>query len=204
LLFDGEAWGELLSPITSRAHNFFLGGSYPVNNERAMLAQEGIRQWTPLTDAHGYKLGNPATAVVGAGANALYQAGTMVGPMGEEKAAVTTLKEVEKVVPEVEKETYEIIDGVRRSKAADLVGHDTIPAQILNSEGKVVGTKDISVNQLLSPKSSIDVSTPTSMDRFMSTLNKTKAGSTPPPILVQPGSRGVPIKNVPLDPIGGH
>jgi RHS repeat-associated protein len=101
LLFDGEAWGELLSPITSRAHNFFLGGSYPVNNERAMLAREGIQQWTPLTDAHGNKLGNPATAVVGAGANALVQAGMMVGPMGEEKAGALAVKEGEEAVAKV-------------------------------------------------------------------------------------------------------
>jgi len=104
LLFDSEAWGQLLSPVK----NFFVGGQYPANNERAMLAQEGIQQWTPLTDAHGNKLGNPATAVVKAGGGALLQAAMMVGPMGEEKAAVTTLKEGKKAVEEVVEETIRI------------------------------------------------------------------------------------------------
>ena len=49
LLFDKEAWGELLSPVTQWAHKIFFGGEHPVNNERAMLAREGIQQWTPLT-----------------------------------------------------------------------------------------------------------------------------------------------------------
>lgn len=99
-------------------------------------------------------------------------------------------------------ETFEIMDGVRRTKAADLVGNPTIPAQILNVEGKVVGTQNLPVSQLLSPKPSIDVSTTVNMDLFMNTLNQTKAGSIPPPILVQPGSGGIPIRNVPLDPLG--
>lgn len=99
-------------------------------------------------------------------------------------------------------QTFEIMDGVRRSKAADLVGNQTIPAQILNAEGKVVGTQSIPINQLLSPKPSIDVSTTVNMTRFMDTLNKTMAGSVPPLITVTPGGRGLPIRDVPLDPIG--
>ena len=99
-------------------------------------------------------------------------------------------------------QTFEILDGVRRSKAGDLVGNQTIPGQILNAEGKVVGTQNIPISQLLSPKPSIDVSTTVNMNRFMDTLNKTKAGSVPPPITVTPGGRGVPIRDVPLDPLG--
>jgi hypothetical protein len=93
---------------------------------------------------------------------------------------------------------------VRRAKAADLVGNTTLPAQVLNAEGKIVRTQDIPINQLLSPKSSIDVSTTINMDRFMNTLNQTKAGLIPPPITVTPGVNGTPIPQVTLDPLGAH
>jgi hypothetical protein len=78
--------------------NFFVGGSqYPVNNERAMLAQEGIQQWTQLTkngDPNGEKLGNPVTAVLKAGPG---QAVMILMPGGEEeKAAANVVKEGEK------------------------------------------------------------------------------------------------------------
>jgi RHS repeat-associated protein len=107
VLFDKEAWGQLLSPVK----NFFVGGQYPVNNERAMLAQEGVQQWTPLTangDPNGEKLGNPATAVVAAGGGALVQAGMMVGPAGEEKAAVTVVEDGGKVVSSLEQRANEL------------------------------------------------------------------------------------------------
>jgi len=48
-------------------------------------------------------------------------------------------------------ETFEISDGVRGAKAADIVGNKSIPANILD-EGKVVGTQDFQVKQPLSPK----------------------------------------------------
>jgi hypothetical protein len=70
----------------------------------------------------------------------------------------------------------------------------------LNSEGEVVATKDIPVGQLLSPKTGIDVSTNAKMDRYMNTLNQTKAGSPAPPILVTPGTKGTPISKVQLEP----
>jgi RHS repeat-associated protein len=99
-------------------------------------------------------------------------------------------------------QTFEIIDGVRTAKAADLTGNSAIPAQVLNAEGKTVGTQNIPVDRLLSPKSSIDVSTGGKMDRFMNTLNQTKAGSTPPPITVQAGKNGTRISDVTLDAVG--
>jgi len=43
---------------------------------------------------------------------------------------------------------------------------------------------DIPIDSLKSPKTAIDVSSQKNMDRFMNTLNQTKAGSTPPDILV--------------------
>jgi len=56
-------------------------------------------------------------------------------------------------------QTFEIIDGLRRAKAADLVGHTTITAHILDKESKIIETKELSLNLLRSPyKNSLDVS----------------------------------------------
>jgi hypothetical protein len=77
-----------------------------------------------------------------------------------------------------------------------------MPAQVLNADGKIVSTGTVPIDQLLSPKSSIDVSTDVNMDRFMKTLNQTKEGSVPPPITITPGVNGTPIPAVTLDSVG--
>ncbi len=100
-------------------------------------------------------------------------------------------------------QTFEIIDGLRRAKAAYMVGYKTITAHILDKEGKIIDTRELSLDLLRSPyKNSIDVSHQRKMDRFMETLNQIKSGSNPPPIIVQLGSRGVNIEDVNLDSIG--
>jgi hypothetical protein len=58
------------------------------NSYQALMANNGTPLLTPLTDEHGNKLGNPATAVVKAGAGALVQAGMMMTPAGEESLVV--------------------------------------------------------------------------------------------------------------------
>jgi len=99
--------------------------------------------------------------------------------------------------------TFEIIDGLRRAKAADMVGYTTIIAHILDKESKVIETTGLSLDLLRSPyKNSIDVSHQRKMDRFMETLNQIKSGSIPPPIIVQLGNRGLKIRDVDLDSIG--
>ena len=92
-------------------------------------------------------------------------------------------------------DTYEIIDGVRRAKAADLVGNGTIPAEIMDATGNSVATH-LPIDKLLSPKSVIDVGPGPAMDRWKKTYDLTKSGSAPPPILVVPGKRGTSIKDV--------
>ena len=100
VLFDKEAWGQMLSPVGQWAHNFFLGGQYPVNNERIMLSKEGIQEFTPLT-ANGKTLGNPAVEVVKAGGGALLQAGMMLTPAGDEEAAGLAAKELKTVAGKI-------------------------------------------------------------------------------------------------------
>ncbi|MDA8019437.1 MAG: choice-of-anchor D domain-containing protein [Thermoanaerobaculia bacterium] len=106
-------------------------------------------------------------------------------------------------VVEATTETFEILDGVRRSKSADLVGRDTIPAKVFDSEGASQGVREVPVNSLLSPKDKIDISTNQQADRFFNNnLEPAKLGSEPPPIEVTPGDRGIPIRDVQLDPLG--
>ncbi len=92
---------------------------------------------------------------------------------------------------------YEIVDGVRRSKAAEMLGRSVIDA--VDTTGKKITA---SIESLFSPsKDKIDVSSSGKMDRFMRVLEGVKSEKTPP-ILVTPGSRGTPIKDVVLDPKG--
>jgi len=98
---------------------------------------------------------------------------------------------VEEVVENAD-ETFEIIDGVRRSKAADLVGIEKIPAEIFDDSERLMSLRDVPLNSLRSPhKPTIDVSDADKMGRFMKTLNKTKAGSVPPPIKGQTRKPGI-------------
>ena len=100
-------------------------------------------------------------------------------------------------------QTFEILDGVRRSKSADLVGNKTIPAEIIDAQQRNLGVTDLPIDSLLSPKSSIDISTSREADRFFrNNLDRARAGSVPPPITVTSGSRGIPIRDVVLDPYG--
>jgi RHS repeat-associated protein len=102
------------------------------------------------------------------------------------------------------KVTYEIIDGVRRAKAADLVGKKSIRAEVYENE-KLIYTTDVHIDFLLSPnKSAIDVSTNANMDRFMAILNGTKENAPFPPIKIETGCKGVKVCDIQLDSIGGQ
>ena len=92
-------------------------------------------------------------------------------------------------------DSFEILDGVRRTKAAEITDKKTINAGIL-VDNKVVGSKEIPIGLLLSPKKNISLTRQIDADRFMNTLNQTKSGSKPPNIQVVPGSKGTPIKDV--------
>ena len=85
-------------------------------------------------------------------------------------------------------ETFEILDGVRRAKAHELLGKDVIRAEIVGVAGQSLGIRDVPIENLLVPsKDIIDVSTTVSWERFMKIFEAVKAASPVPPILVQPG-----------------
>lgn len=90
-------------------------------------------------------------------------------------------------------DTYEILDGVRRSKAAEIAGLGTIRAEVIGTGGQTI---DLTIDALRSLKSVIDASTASALSRWLDTLRRTTAGSEPPPILVQPGTRGTPNRDV--------
>lgn len=93
--------------------------------------------------------------------------------------------------------TFEVLDGVRRAKAAELAGRMTITAEV-RVGGRIVETVEVPLSSLRSPfKSAIDVSSrPQQMQRFQDIVRGTTAGDPLPPITVQPGSRGPSISDI--------
>ncbi|HWW40447.1 RHS repeat-associated core domain-containing protein, partial [Pedobacter sp.] len=87
---------------------------------------------------------------------------------------------------------FEVADGVRRAKAAQQLGYETIDA--MDNTGNIF---QVPIKNLSSPmKSSIDISNPLNQLRYDRIYNGMKAGDKLPPIYVNPGNRGVSIFNV--------
>jgi len=93
--------------------------------------------------------------------------------------------------------TYEILDGVRRSKAAEIAGRTGIEAEI-EVAGRTVGRETIPLDALRSPKEAISTGG-SGLQRWLNTLRQTLSGSKPPPIRVTPGTRGTPIPDVRIE-----
>ena len=89
-------------------------------------------------------------------------------------------------------DVFEIVDGVRRAKAAELLGKKSISARL----GGSMDVIEIPLANLRSPnKSVIDAAGATNAKRFSSVLEGVRAGNTPP-ISVNAGSRGPSIFDV--------
>jgi hypothetical protein len=100
-------------------------------------------------------------------------------------------------------DTFEIIDDVRRAKSHELLGKETIPAEIIDDEGSTIAKREVSIDSLqVTTKRSIDVSTQKDWERFMKTFHQVKAGSPTPPILITPGDEGRKLQDIQLDPTG--
>jgi len=92
-------------------------------------------------------------------------------------------------------QTYEISDGVRRAKAADLAGHEMIWAVV---EGEATERR-APVRSLLSPKRVIDICTPREQRRWENVRQgMADEPDLLPPVVIRPGSNGVPIRDVPV------
>ena len=88
-------------------------------------------------------------------------------------------------------QVYEILDGVRRSKAALICGRGTIAAQ----ENGVGPEIQISLDALRSPKDEIDATGVRGLS-WGKILRATQNNVTLPPIEVAKGTRGIPLTDV--------
>lgn len=86
---------------------------------------------------------------------------------------------------------YEIRDGVRRAKAAQLCGREMVDAQI----GGIGPVLQVPLETLRSPKDRIDPAGLGGM-RWDAVYRATQAGKPLPPIEIMPGAFGVPIEKV--------
>lgn len=94
-------------------------------------------------------------------------------------------------------ETFEILNGVRRAKAAERLGHTHILAAILDPNGRVIETRDIPLDNLLSPKDILNLqASPVALIRFRRAQSLLLAGIKMDPIEVTSGNRGTPLAAV--------
>ena len=95
---------------------------------------------------------------------------------------------------------FEIVDGVRRSRAAYDAGQETIPGVVQDNNGTTGPVQDIPVGDLQSPeKDTIDIGTPGAQARWRSVVEGTAEGADFPPITVREGNNGTPIGKVGFD-----
>src|SRR5438046_1340684 len=96
---------------------------------------------------------------------------------------------------------YRIMEGVRRAKAAHMSGHSVIQAEVVDPNGQSLGTSELALDTLRSPKVSIRRITSSDETRW----NRVIAGAVHtklpfPPIIVQPsGDKGTKIADVDFD-----
>lgn len=87
---------------------------------------------------------------------------------------------------------YEIGDGVRRAKAAQLIPWKR-SIKVTDHTGKVFKVR---IKDLRSPmKSQIDISSPAKLDRYKRAADYVRKGQNYP-IYVNPGNRGIPIRKI--------
>ena len=97
---------------------------------------------------------------------------------------------------------YEIINGVRRSKAAQMAGHQMIRTRLYAKDAaKLIREFEVSIERLRSPhKSSIRRVGRGDHIRWQNVMDGARQSPLPfPPIEVVEGSRGVKVKDISFD-----
>ena len=142
------------------------------------------------------------TAQVVTGAGALKEGGKLLIKKGRKELGSLAEEGLDDLVraSDESRSGFEVSDGVRRAKAAQLNGDTTIRA-IMNVEesGEIVAKKiDVPIDQLNSPmKSQIDATTAKEKARWERVLKGTEDPNVElPPITINPGNRGLLIKDV--------
>ena len=98
--------------------------------------------------------------------------------------------------------TYEIIDGVRRSKAAQMAGYQTIPARLYaKGAAKLIREFEVPIAHLRSPhKSAIRRVSQGDHIRWQRVVDAARQRPLPfPPIEVVEGRRGVQVADISFD-----
>jgi len=94
--------------------------------------------------------------------------------------------------------TYTIEQGVRRAKAASLLGHEFIDAIIINEKCLEVGRARIAIADLRSPhRSEIDLRGEFDRERFLRIVRGFRAGDSIRPITVRLGTTGILLTSSP-------
>ena len=94
----------------------------------------------------------------------------------------------------MDEQLYEIHEGVKRAKAALRGGRETISAQI-DGIGEIL---QVPLASLLSPKLTIEDNGPRGGDWGV-IYRMTQRGEYLPPIVVLPGTRGIPLADVEVE-----
>lgn len=100
---------------------------------------------------------------------------------------------------------YRVMDGVRRAKAAHLLGHTLIRALVVDASGQALGECDIPLDLLRSPKTLIRRITTADETRWKRAIAGANQSVLPyPPITIQPDAdKGTRIEDVDFD-FGGQ
>ncbi|MGI6496072.1 MAG: RHS repeat domain-containing protein [Kiritimatiellia bacterium] len=180
----GGLYNVVRHPIQTAA-GLFNAVAHPVQTAQAMA--DGIAEtWDSGNRGRGQIVGN--TLIIAA---------TIAAPHAKTSSIAKTANAAKSG------QTFEIIDGVRRAKAAQSLGKQSVAANIFNADGQLIGQGNIPIRALTSPnKSVIDMSTQAQFDRYMSIQRGLQEGASLPPISVTPGSRGIPVSDVIFDAIG--
>jgi RHS repeat-associated protein len=94
-------------------------------------------------------------------------------------------------------ESYEILDGVRRAKANNIAGNQSVSIDLYDQSGATfLETRTATLDSLLSPRSHVDVSNMTNINRFADIHEGVLSGSNFPNIKVRQGTNGIPIQDV--------
>jgi|ERR1043166_4897717 hypothetical protein len=96
---------------------------------------------------------------------------------------------------------YQIMDGVRRAKAAQLFGHSAIDAEVVDTSGQSLGAAELPIDALRSPKAQIRRITKADETRWKRAVaGAKKSALSYPPIVVQPCTeRGTRVEDVDFD-----
>ncbi|MEM7246295.1 MAG: hypothetical protein AAF533_13180 [Acidobacteriota bacterium] len=96
-----------------------------------------------------------------------------------------------------EPDLYRITEGVRRAYARHLRGEESAVVKVFDADsGLLIETIEVPIDSLRSPKSVIEMDDTPAIDRWFKIWRGLEDGDDIPPIEVNPGHHGVPIRDI--------